>query len=794
MQMQDSINTSIDLTSLPPDVLQKSIALYDDMLSEASVRLTHVLEAYQAKFPDKASFVTYLLNSKPEDAYSIKNCGSKSVRELGAIIETIWRRMDEPYEPKPEPKQVYLPENIDQLLPVVEAKASSLTVRVFNCFDALLDANGRSLSKLYATITSSTFKAARIKHLGKQSLPEMQQFLDDLKVFLQSFDSIESVCDAVELSHRSSLKDLHIPSDEQERIFELQNTLGYFPLFAAIDAYLENLSGENKAIVEGCIRVHKEQTIRDRKEVAVEIGITSERVRQKRNQLFETISSDFSSFKTYGFVKDNPYTYQMTHIEDVINSTEGTDYTLNFINWVLASVFDDITLVGDVIKTLANYYEKDNFLGLVPTEQCSYFDFESFLKDIEERFAEKKVDEVRVNLKAIINMHLKVQYCEEQLPAIETSCRSLLYLHYPVEVDFGQIIFPANARKNNPIIVEEILRDAGHPMTMDEIYDEFTYRYPERCAVYDSFRGNISNNPNIVPIGRSSTYALAEWQEGEHRGGTIRSFVEEYLETQNQPIASLESLGEYVRRFRPDTEDNSIASNLLQEKSQKYALFERDGIRYIGYRDGEYDESFVSLEYNRPHKRATEDSMALLKAFIKEHHHFPLFQDNDPEETRLSRFVDNMRSLYNRGLMKQKDVDEWEPFINEYGAYRVSRKTAEEIETIASLIHEYLNTIEFPFGFRSRLEIVDQLMSYYVLKYREEDKEETIRPFLNVMVNDEPCGKHHLDYIIDRYVFQTKRGADWDGREWITEDVLQYFKYDDESIRKMRDEMEQIKM
>ena len=46
----------------------------------------------------------------------------------------------------------------------------------------------------------------------------------------------------------------------------------------------------------------------------------------------------------------------MRRINEDINDDEGTNFNLNFINWVLASTFEELSLLGDVVKTITGYY------------------------------------------------------------------------------------------------------------------------------------------------------------------------------------------------------------------------------------------------------------------------------------------------------------------------------------------------------------------------------------------------------------------------------------------------------
>lgn len=792
--MQDTLDTPQSVQPENTDAVQLASVWYPILLSQCSVRANNVLQVYCETFSDKSTFFQSLMNLTWRDVMNFRNCGRLTAKEILNLTEQL--RINSGYTgaPAAESPIVNLPSNVDSLFPLLKIRIESLSIRAKNAIFHFLQDKGNSVKNFYLAVTAPSFEAKDIKNIGRNTVPEVQGFIESAIEFIDEFPDDISVDAAVQAFTAPKLSSIIIPEEHHDHIKELQEELGHFPLYAAISAYLDSLNDETKIIIDGCIRVHIGQSIIDRKEVADKLGITAERVRQKRNNIIENLSAYFSNISKSGFISDSPYNYIMTHIEDYVNSTEGTDFTPNFVRWVLGTAFDGVTIVGDIFKPLTSFYNDDLFINIVPTELCQYFDFNAYVAALDEKLAEKRTDEERVNLKNFMLPFFKVKYYEDQEKDIETACRSILYLTYELEVDMGQIIFNPNKRKNNPDIIEDILRAAGHPMTADEIYDEFMFQYPDRSLVYESFRGNIGKNKNIVPISRTSTYALAEWQSGDYRGGTIREFVSEYLDSLPSHIATVEATGDYVRQFRPTSSNESIVSNLSQDKTQKYAIYTRDDQRYIGYRDYSYDESFVLFDPERVAKRPTEESMRLLLSFINEHKHFPLSQPEDPEETRLYRFVDNMRSLYNRDKMDADTAAMWSKFYDEYGVYRLPRKAAEEVDFISLKIREYLNTIDWTFDFISIDEIISQVLDYFIFAINEFDKDLAFRTFIQKEgLSKGPLGLYFLETIFDRYVFNTKRSSNWDGKEWIAEDILKFFEYDDESINRLGEDIDETR-
>lgn len=680
--MQENFNTqsmeireNISLDSL--------IRAYNQLLSGVRVRTYNVLTAWQQSFPDYKQFFEHLFASPHLEIMKLRNCGRLTFKEIIALREQLADQLSIPVpigdstEPDPEPEEkkekISMPANIDEILPLFLSTINGLSTRSANRVHWLLKECNNSLTAFYERISDPDC-IKDIPTVGRKSIPELQDFFARSILFLRQFPDEESVSAHVKHHLIASPAVLGLPDDALDSLREKEDTLGYFPVFAALQLYFENLPEEEKALIDGCLLIHQDQELPEREEVAASLKLTPERVRQKRNKLIETLPDYFKTYYNLGFITENPYRYQMNHVEDDVNVAEGTDFNLNFVSWVLGSIFDGLTLIGDPVKSIGGYFDTDQYLCLVPAALTGLFDFDGFIQDLDERMAEKRMGEEKVNLKSLINAHLKVQYCEDKLPDIETICRTILYLHFTVEVDLGYVIFPSNCYKTNTFIVEGILREAGRPMAFDEIKEEYQYQYPERDTTESSLRGAITANRNIVPIGRSSTYALKEWHHSEMRGGTIREFVSEYLDALDDPVAPAEDVCEYVMQFRPNTNESSISSNLMQEKNHKFLVLFKDGVRYYGYSDYEYGDEYKVIGGNRKMKRPTQESMRLLEDFILRNRRYPVRNLDDDEEYRLYRFIGNRRSACSRGVVQQEEIDEWLAFEDKYCEYDIAPK------------------------------------------------------------------------------------------------------------------------
>lgn len=724
--------------------------IYTKLLPSLRVRTNNVLSAWRQEYQDFTEYIMHFLSASMYEISFRRNCGKQTIREIINFREKLLQQSSYTVPSKPisgmnnsqEEKQVILPCNIDEVLPLFLTTLDGLSSRSKNRIIQLLKECNNSLSTFYKRICDPDCIES-IPAIGRKSKPEIQDFFIKAKAFLGQFPDEESVSSRMKSHLISAPSVLGLPDGAMDFLLEKEDYIGHFPLFAAIQLYFKNRPDDEKALIEGCMLIHQGQELPDRGEVAAALNLSTERVRQKRNNLITKLTSYFSTYSKLGFITENPYRFQMTHIEDEINALEGTDFNLNFVCWVLGSVFDDLTTIGDITKSIGGYFDIDLYLCIVPTNLTKVFNFDSFLQDMDNRIQEKRINEEKIKLSHIINSNLIVQYCDDDMPMIDTTCRTILYLHYPVEVDQGYIILPANSYKTNQVILEEILRANGKPMTLAEIAEEYMYQYPERDATENSLRGAINGNNNIVPIGRSSTYTLREWVLTEQRGGTIRSFVKEFIDSTPEKIARTASIAEYILQFRPDTNEQSIVSNICLDPDKTFKFFYKDGERYFGYTEMTYPEAFFPLESD--FRTASTNSFYFPKflEFVKTHHRFPFTSGMDKEEHALRSFWRRQESRYNKGILDDHAAFYFEKIMKEYGHYKIDKCDYDWRVQFVHAAKEYGFPYEYSIEFLDVVQLEDtetwlkrNLGDYY---YRQgcmpSWKIEQMRPFAEFLKN-----------------------------------------------------------
>ena len=601
--------------------------LYENRLRSCSVRTRNVLLAYQQSFPNKWAYIDHLIHMPKEDFFSLRNAGNKTVDEIYSLSQTILSHLSGDFHLSPHITEPWhMPENIDEALPLFNSSLKGLPKKSRTLMLRLLDKCGNSLSSLYDKISSPGYIES-IKRANPKMKKEIILLFDHTFSFFHQFLDKESVSKTVKYSA------LGLPKECLVFLREKEKSLGYFPLFTSIQLYLEHLTKEEQTLIQDCLLIYQSQKLSKRSGLGSSYKLSAERIRQKRNDLMEKLSDHFKVYSKQGFINKNPYKFQMTRLEDEVNTAEGTNFNLNFVSWVLGSVFDELVVIGDIVKSIGGYHKTEYFLCLVPAVLNSLFDFEAFIKDMEGLIEKKRVNDEEISLKELIRSHLIIENCETAMPGIELTCRTILNRHYPVTFNNGNIILPSNSHKPNQVIIEEILRSTGHQMTFSEILKEFKRLYPGRGANETSLRSSLGLNKNILPIGRSSTYVLSEWEKDELRGGTIRTLVQEFINSIPEKIAPTADVAEYVQRFRPDTNEQSIVDNIYLDPSKTIITYYKEGVRYFGFADRLYPLEYFPFESSGKTARVNSINYPRLLSFIQTNRHFPRYSGITEEES-----------------------------------------------------------------------------------------------------------------------------------------------------------------
>lgn len=565
-----------------------------------------------------------------------------------------------------------LPSYVENLTSTYKIRADKLSVRAKNIVIALFESCNSSIIELYEKITTPRFNVADLKNCGKGTAPEITTFLEETKALIEDYAENYNEAEALIEAFKESIASIVPLKEDQDLVINFKNAHGHYPYFKVVQGYIDSLSDSYRRIIEACIRTYEYSEILDRKIVGKELSLSQERVRQLRNSILNKIQEKCIEIKNSFDNPTCPYDCLLDDAYKAINATEKVNFSDNFTNWTLSLLFDDFALIGDIEDVLFSFYRTNGRLSIFPVKLTETFDLKQFITTVEDKISEKRKDHEQCLLEDMIS-----PFCTENADIELTMqwCRKFISHHYELQFNGDNIIFPVNTYKTLTEITYDIIKAHGKAMSADELVAAVCAAYPDRDYKIQSVCTSARAHPEIDTIGRNSLYTLREWTDGPLRGGTIREFVEEYLESLVFPIARLSDIAEYVKQYRPKTEAYNIQNNLTLEASHKFKIYIKDGERYIGYSSEVYPDGYEGYESNLPDHRTTDESIKLLIEFIEKHQRFPrLTSTADEEEKRLCRFVGVRRNKCAKGLLSERAKQQWLMFEEEYELYDIGPK------------------------------------------------------------------------------------------------------------------------
>lgn len=675
----DSINSTVTNSYLASTKFREDVQFE---LTRVSVRTRNALKLLLQKSDSYKDFYETIA-ADSFDIYDIRNIGRKSIPEVRNFIETLREYVSihandigntsVPIEISLEPKDYTA---------LFEGRLQELSVRSYHVLNDIYEDCGKSVDRFFGRVFDANFNAYALPGIGKKSAEEIIQWLNSFKTLVRG--GTESNKLAEREAHSFVLSDAGVRGNI-DAIQSTAESLGHFPYFFAIQEYIQNLSERDKAIIDAQLKIYLNQTLQNRKVSAKNLKITPERMRQLRISIFDKLQKYIEALgKKYKSLSPD-FLYEESDILH-INEQEGTAFNENFILWVLSLILKNkFVLLGDPDTAFANPYGYEVNLVIVPKYLYDIFDFQSFIHHFERLDEEKRTDDMVISVQDCLLNFFKGRVYYEELDTISKYCCNIIQKSFNYRISGDSIIIERNASRNNSDWVELIIREVGHPLTIDEIYVELEKRHPGKSKSSFALAGAVRTNPNLVPIGRSSTFGLKEWSQGVHRGGTIREFATEYLLSLEKPIATLPEIGAYVRQFRPSSSDKSIHANLLLEANGAFGLFFKGENRYIGLSNYDYGVEYRKFDPIKDSKRDFKTSCTLLEEFVAEKGRLPFSNKEDEEEMRLCRFWNVQVSKYEKGQLQGDELSILESMIDRFSGLKIHKKAYDWLQNFETI-------------------------------------------------------------------------------------------------------------
>ena len=654
-------------------------SLYQELKYENDTRTINRLNYIESTYSDKEEFIKYLLCVDFDSILRLPLVGRNTARQIIDLSRKLSEylngdaefvvKQDEGESSSSVVATYRNVENLDALLPVIRSFSDNYSVRSKNGILSLITNCNDSVYQLVEALSSPQFNPIKLRNIGKNSVHEIRDFRNRVLALCaecSSQDGIERLESINRIQHYAGFA---IPNPDA--IIQLEDNIGHFPLLAAVNQLINNLPEREMRIFKEYLLTIRGGVELDLDDMATELSLSKERVRQLATKQVGIIQQTVASWRE--LLGDYHYPIFEKDAWLAVCETEGVSFTQNFVRWLISLVDSEVYLIGDPMSAFKTYHGRIKPLYLMPKRLYDIFDIHSFIEHINNLASEKRYEEERYNLRELIYNFFRGRVLFEIVEELEDFARRIIDYEVDCLLYEGDLIFRANAVKNAPEIIEDIIRANGDVMSLDEIYAKYKELYPLKEIEPKNIRASIHQNKNIKPLGRSGKYTLSEWKDGYARGGTIREFAYECIVNSPAKIVRIDALCEYISQFRKDVEEDSIQSNLLAEASGKFGLYFYDGERYIGLTSVQYDDCYIAaINDESSERRSTKQSYTLLENFIVEHKRFP-FSSGPDDEPRLYRFWYNQTYCYTHGDIDAENKQIYDYINTKYGHYKVSQ-------------------------------------------------------------------------------------------------------------------------
>jgi hypothetical protein len=368
----------------------------------------------------------------------------------------------------------------------------------------------------------------------------------------------------------------------------------------------------------------------------------------KARQIAKKIFTKFFSHGFFLFRDRQVWVHYIESLknEDVIHEydvnrfieDENVDIPQKFVLQILSVIFyKETTLLGgyeniaDHKKNLGFKNRKWQSAYLIKKELTNIFDFEK-LRDEFDALLGTSYTEKLLN----ITDYLKtapcwLKFCDvDKSENIVSLGKDILLSEFQLSSKDEFVTIPACKHKKSAGVIYEILKNHGNPMHISEMFTEYMKICPEReYTHHEQIRFMIQKHKEIVPIKRSSMYALKEWTHV--KTGTIRDTIVDFLEGQDNPQSDRQ-IANYVMRHYPESNLTSIRTTMFNETLNRFSYFEH---KLFGLKKKKYSPEFVLLPNGNIQLKTFYQHISDLEKFIAENGRLPFAPAKKRDELSL---------------------------------------------------------------------------------------------------------------------------------------------------------------
>lgn len=468
---------------------------------------------------------------------------------------------------------------------------NSLSVRSKNAIKLYLNGNLKTKSFVEKILLADNFNVKNIKNIGAKCVPEIEVYISIIKNF------ILEVSQTIDEKYLSALKNKYLI----QRTFDITSVPDEILESESIFKLTEFLLNQNAffdetqtSILKKALKLFNNQKECKLDEIAKQVDLSRERVRQIRklclkdlfNKLLFISNFNDDLFQNYSIETDSNYVEITTDILDKINQSNNTNFSREFITYILSVYLkDNFLLVGnheDVLlpkfMTSRNRHNWNN-LYLIDNKLALEFDFTSFTNDISNRVSDRIEESYSFNFKSYLSKFLtnnNIDFLDFLFPI----CEKIINEEFEIYLDLEESInFKRNTTRQVHEYAFEALEHLGKPSKVKEIFEKVIELHPGYNTEAAKIRISMKRKNGFVPIGRKSVFGLKKWEKEleNFKGGTIKEIITQFLEKFNTPI-HISAILKEVNTFRTKTNERNIITNLKLDPNNSFIIFNQNFI------------------------------------------------------------------------------------------------------------------------------------------------------------------------------------------------------------------------
>jgi hypothetical protein len=462
---------------------------------------------------------------------NLRNCGKKSNEELTELcmkyIDYGGSQIVEPIKPEKQLITTISSFNRTQREIVnsfIEINSNNLSNRSKNAITSFLNRNLKIRNISERILTNDRFNFQDIKNVGTKTVTELKSFIHTITEFIEKVAEVDSENDLVALRNRFFIEKTFTISSVPNEILKSQSIFSLVDFLISKNAIFE----KNESIIfQKTFKIFNNQPELTLDEIAEEINISRERVRQIRKGILENLYNNLQFlknievdlFQKYNIDQNQKLIIIDEDLNNYINEFNNTNFSVEFNTFIIYSYLSDkFDLVGEIEDVLLPKYFNsrdrhnwDNFY-LVKNQLTNEFDFNNFANDLEKRINARNELTYSFHFKSYLNNFIKNED-NSLISIVFPVAERIISQEFDLIIDLDDnIVFKRNTVKQVPEYAIEALEKLGLPSKIEDIYKLIELNYPEITKSQDALRGSLQRTPEIIYFGRSSTYGFCQFK------------------------------------------------------------------------------------------------------------------------------------------------------------------------------------------------------------------------------------------------------------------------------------------